>query len=298
MKKIIILLSLNFSIHVSAQNFIQTPFWQTSVLKKIEFQLKTTQEGLAADCKDYADYAFSQGDGILAFNLEFYRDLPLRKQMKDTYEAIFELISVPSVENRMMDSSLNLTSLLFFDITNAIVSIDFSTLKNIKGSYERGSLTELSKKFNLKDTPIELIRSPNGLRAGIKIRGRDVACDLLSGKYVLSAEAEYQVALPEESILKMDSFYKQIEDTYFNIVSQQENDFVKAALLGYAYGRLYQDQNVSAYDIKLNITSLFKNIFRTNSLVLNENWIVNGDTKKIDYKKGVSAGYGVVGLRY
>lgn len=298
MKKIVILLSLIFSMHASAQNLIQTPFWQTSVLKKIEFQLKTTQEGLAADCKDYADYAFSQGDGILAFNLELYRDLPLRKQMKDTYEAIFELISVPSVENRMMDSSLNLTSLLFFDITNAIVSIDFSTLKNIKGSYERGSLTELSKKFNLKDTPIELIRSPNGLRAGIKIKGRDVACDLLSGKYVLSAEAEYQVALPEESILKMDRFYKQIEDTYFNIVSQQENDFVKAALLGYAYGRLYQDQNVSAYDIKLNITSLFKNIFKTNSLDLNENWIVNGDTKKIDYKKSVSAGYGVVGLRY
>ena len=298
MKNIIFLICFACCLNVVAQEIVQTPFWQTSFVRDEELQLKPLQDGLVLDCKDYSDYLQSEGDSIKASEIEFARSLPLRKQMKDNYEALFEVI--PAGKSKSSNNAVNHNStivpFLFFQIEYPIVSIVLSTLKNIGGRFTEQSLTALSKKFNLPETVIEIFRSPDLSRIGLKINGRDVACDILNGKYLLSAQVEYNVSLPDDVFNKMNKFYSQIEDEYYRSINHNENSFVRAARLGYIYGNLYQNENVASKDIKQNIKHLFKNIFYLNSLDINENWVGSENKKTIKIQKTINAGYGTVNI--
>lgn len=300
MKKILLIISFFAQLNANAQKSVQTPFWEATTSEQIEIQLKPLQEEFKADCKAYTDYLVEQSNEIKAPELDFSRNMPMRKYMKANYEAVFELLknnSTKNTEKSIPMKSLLSSPILFLHVEDPIVSIDFSNLKNIKGSYSEGSLTEISKKFNLTDTQIEVFKSQDGLRTGIKIKGRDVACDLLNGKYLLKADAEYFMSLPNNTVTKMNQFYKQVEDQYYDIINQEQNIYVKAALLGYAYGKLYQNENVTAEDINSNIIFLLKNIFNPNSLDLNNNWIDSENKKRINFNKTMSAGYGSFVLR-
>lgn len=285
---------------------IQTPFWQTSYSEQLEVQIKPLQPGVEADCRQYVEYLIAMANGLTAEDLEFARTLPLRGQMKDAYEVDFQLTPmVSTAETQSIAHLADMAGLLNYQIKKPLVSLELASiknirlkniqLKNIETENRPNSFSSLSKNLGLTATPIELLQ--NKLEPIIRIRGRDAVCDLLTKNNYLYAESRYVISLSAEDILKMNNFYRQVEDKTFAVFYQNENIFVKAALLGYSYAQLYQAENTPADEIKQNIIFLFKNLFKPNTLELNNNWTELGDKKVIDYEKSVTTGHGPILLR-
>lgn len=293
MKKITLLILLaGFNTHADLK-IVQTPFWMASYNDQQEIEIAPVQTGVVEDCKSYAEFIEEQSKQLTAEELEFYRTLPLAGQMKDNYEIDFRMKPV-QMPNAPIAKQLSLPN---FQIDNPVVEIELSTVKDIAPLSQPGTFTDFSKKLGLAETKIEPVKNNLNQTVAIKIKGRDLVCDLISKNAVLSASAQCQILLNATDVLAMNKFYKEVENKTLEIIDNNESDFVKAALLGYAYSELFDSGKLSNEEIKQSISFLFSRLFKPNSLDLSENWVSFGNRNIINYQKSKQASCGALNLR-
>lgn len=293
MKKITLLILLaGFNTHADLK-IVQTPFWMASYNDQQEIEIAPVQTGVVEDCKSYAEFIEEQSKQLTAEELEFYRTLPLAGQMKDNYEIDFRMKPV-QMPNAPIAKQLSLPN---FQIDNPVVEIELSTVKNIAPLIQPGTFTDFSKKLGLAETKIEPVKNNLNQTVAIKIKGRDLVCDLISKNAVLSASAQCQILLNATDVLAMNKFYREVENKTLEIIDSNESDFVKAALLGYAYSELFDGSKLSNEETKQSISFLFSRLFKPNSLNLSENWMSFGNRTIINYQKSKQASCGALNLR-
>lgn len=293
MKKITFLILLICLYSQAETKIIKTPFWMSSYNDQQEIEIEPVQSGITEDCKAYAEFIEQQSKQLTAEELEFSRTLPLAGQMKDNYEVNFRMKQT-QMPNTLIANQLSFPN---FQIDNPIVEVDLSTLKDVKALSKAGTFMGISKKLGLAEAEIELVKNNTNEIIAVKIKARDLACDLLSKNAALSASAQYQISLNAMDILSMNKFYSEIENKTFEIINGTESNFIKAAMLGGAYSELFDRSNLTNDEINKNIVFLFKRLFKPNSLDLSENWVNFGNRNIINYQKSKQVGYGPVNLR-
>lgn len=293
MKKIILLILLASLRSQAEIKIVQTPFWIASYNDQQEIEIAPVQTGVVEDCKAYAEFIAQQSKQLTAEELEFYRSLPLAGQMKDNYEIDFRMKQIQMPVSR----GAGLFSLPNFQIDNPIVEIELSTLKDIKPLSKPGTFTDISKKLGLAETKIEPVKNNLNQTVAVKIKARDLVCDLISKNATLLASAQYQISLNATDILAMNKFYSEVENKTFEVINGTESNFIKAAMLGCSYSELFDGSKLSNEEIKKSISFLFSRLFKPDSLDLSENWMSFGNRYIINYQKSKQMGYGPVNLR-
>lgn len=293
MKKIILLILLASLQSQAEIKIVQTPFWMASYNDQQEVEIAPVQTGVIEDCKAYAEFIEEQSKQLTAEELEFYRSLPLAGQMKDNYEIDFRMKQV----HRSIFQAKKAPGFPNFQVDNPVVEVDLLTLKDVKVLSKTGTFTDISKKMGLAETQIEPVKNNLNQVVAVKIKARDLVCDLISKNAVLSASAQHQISLNATDILAMNKFYSEVENKTFEVINGTDSNFIKAAMLGYSYSELFDGSKLSNEEIKKSISFLFSRLFKTNSLDLSENWMSFGNRYIINYQKSKQMGYGPVNLR-
>ena len=294
MKKIIFLTPFLISMQLSAQTLpnvkkkIMGPFWETTYEEQQQIFMVPVQPGLAQDCADYARYILLEAQVLTAEDLNFARGLPLPGQMKNNYEVDFRPVQ-GLIPNKFSDIiKLRVPD---FHIEDPVVEIDFSTIKDIQIPQKTGTFTDLSKKLGLGETKAEWANNV------LKITGRDLVCDLYRKNLVLEAKAQQQISLNASDSTTMQRFYGEIENRTFEIKNSTENNYVKAAMLGYSYSELLKESGLEDDKIKKQLSFLISHLFNPDTMELNENWIPFENRLVIHFRKTLQAGYGPVRLK-
>ena len=288
MKKIILLINLLFSIELYAQSkIIQTPFWSSTYNDQQEIRMTLVQPGIAEDCRNYANFIIQQAKELTAEDLDFARNLPLKGQMKNNYEVEFRLAQLPK-QNSQREIILNFSE---YQVVDPILEVNFLTLKNITLLSRAGTFADISRKLGLQETEIEIVKNNSVSIITIKIKGRDLVCDLLAKNTLLSAKAQVQLSLNAIDLKAMSKFYSEVENKTLEIKNNTESDFLKAALLGYTYSELFDDRQATNEEMRKKIKFLFTRLFKSNSLELSENWVKSENKSTINYQKTMPLGF-------
>lgn len=243
MKKIIFY-TLIFSLQAGAQNKnIRTPLADKS-FSGTTVRIFPVQNELVVDCKNYVEFLIAGAAGLTADDVEFARTLPLWGQMKNSFEADFEL--------------------------GTITNVEIKKLQELTMRFQPGSLSEISTRLGLSLAPAEIFENTSGTH--LKIRSRDLMCDLLSKKVDFTAMAHLILSLGERDVAFLKRFYDDINAVTAAVLTENDNTFVKAALLGLAYTEVFRKHNLPAPETKENLTFLFNTLFLAGSLEPDASW--------------------------
>ena len=246
MKKIIFWIFI-FGLPAGAQNKnIRTPFAAKNY-SDTTIKLSPVQDKLAAECKNFAEYLIANAENLTADDVEFARALPLRGQMKNTFEADFKL--------------------------GSIANIEIKKLQELKMRLQPGSLSAISTGLGLRLPSAEIFENTTG--AYIKTKSRDVMCDLLSNKIDFTVMVHLLLSLNESDAVFLKRFYEDINADTAAVLSGHDNNFVKAALLGLAYTEIFRKHNLESTETKDNLTFLFNTLFKAGTLEMNEHWQIH-----------------------
>ncbi len=246
MKKLLILIFI-FSLSAGAQQkILQAPFLRGSY-SGITFAVTPAQSGLAEECKDYAEYLIANAVGLTADDVEFWRSLPMRGQMKNTIEVDFEIQRQQTVA-----------------AAGAVAEIDAANLQDLQVHTQPSSLSEVSLRLGLKIATPELHKSHHGFV--LRVKSRDLMCDLLSAKAYLAAKAQVLLSSNEKDSEFLKLFYTDISTATNNIVAANEEPFVTAALLGLAYSEIFRKNGLAVAETRNNLIFLFDTFFKPGSL--------------------------------
>lgn len=239
MKKIIFL-TLIFSLQSIAQNKNIRTALSDKNFSGTTIKIFPVQNELVTDCKNYAEFLIANAADLTAENVQFARTLPLRGQMKDSFEADFTL--------------------------GTIANVEISNLQALTMRIKEGSLTKISTGLGLGLAPVEGYQHNNSFY--LKFRSRDQMCDLLSNKIDLTANAQMTVSLNENEAAFLKLFYDDINAATTAILAENDNTFVKAALLGLAYTEIFRKHNLATTETKDNLVFLFNSVFKPGTLEL------------------------------
>lgn len=237
MKKILFF-TLIFSLQAVAQNKnIRSPLNDKKFNNPI-IRMFPKQGELTADCKKYAEFLMINAAELTADGLEFARTLSLRGQMKNSFEADFLL--------------------------GAVANVEITKLQEVVISEQSGSFTEISTRLGLTLAPVEVYQNAGSIY--IKVRSRDIMCDLLANKIELTANAQVTLLLSESETAFQNQFYEDIHAATAAALTENDNNFVKAAFLGLAYTGIFRKHNLPAAETKENLIFLFSALFKSGSL--------------------------------
>lgn len=241
MKTILIcMVFFNVQAHAQIKN-IRMPLPEKSY-SGTTIKLSPVGKELLAECKIFAEYIIANAENLTAADVEFARALPLRGQMKDTFEADFKL--------------------------GSIANIEIKKLQELKMRLQPGSLSAISTRLGLSLPPAEIFENATGPH--IKVRSRDVMCDLLSNKIDFTAMVHIILSLNESDAAFLKRFYEDINADTAAVLSGHDNTFVKAALLGLVYTEIFRKHNLESNETKDNLTFLFNTLFKAGTLEVNE----------------------------
>ena len=257
--KISACLTLCFSAQATEMNWVKTPFW--SAPQVTDFNLKLAEASLEVkeNCKRYSKLIFSE-DGSMNWPNQPLRIDRFRKTVMagspmdvDNFEAFFQIESPlerGSYSEVEVNHPLEIVTHRSESLPNYLQSKAYSgafiaeiSEIEIKIEPETKSLTKVSRSLNLEDSQVMMTRNRQGL-LGIKIYGRDVACDLLEGNIKLTAKAPGYVGLEKEQASNLSDFYHgKLEDDLNQILSNKEESLTfKAARLGFRWGKLLEEE--------------------------------------------------------
>lgn len=232
----------------AAARVARNPFWAVPYETGLKVHLMPAGERssfLIADCGEFTRFVHGES-APSAEDVEFYRTLPLRGEMKDHYEVEFAV-------SESMES----------------VRIDTAELRGLRSSgAQADSLTERMRALGL--VPARAVRA-EGLPARIIVRARDLACDLLAGKIRLEAEAPYLVSPPPAAAERLRGFYSRVEEKVAAVRAAEPVPELRAVKLGIELGELCRAEE-SICDAQGPVAALWPLLFRPGSLQLSEYW--------------------------
>lgn len=254
--------------------WVQTPFWTAPQATEIRPLLKVISKGLDKNCQSYKKSVLNE-NGSLRFPVDAaYLERVRKAETQDISTSVFEARFALSSYDLELDLSAKITidetkeKLPFYTQLKATTMTNPDEYKEIKIVAGPDSLTESSRSLGLDDSEVsvEFINySPVLL-----IKGRDVACDLISGKARIEVKATSQISISDEGFsnlmgLYMNKIQKDLNEIL--VESSKDSPFFKAARIGYRLGgHLTEKNNNHPEVVEKQIEEMMKVFFTPNTL--------------------------------
>jgi hypothetical protein len=278
LNKISFFLLISLGLPLCAEtHMLQNSFWSTSFDDVNHLELKSVDANFVKDCRDFTDYVFDQKHNLQVQRPEEFDDartLPIQGQMRDTYLAVFKVQEMKRSSGKASEEGPY--------SARPVVSLQLSGLQNAQVASD-GDLVAVSLHLGLLASTVQIIKREDQVL--LQINGRDLACDLLQNKIKLNAQVQYAVSPNAEEMLRLNKFYTRVETITASVLSQTEDPVVRASLMGYRYGQLYNRQKNSNEEMRQNLELLKQSLFLEDSFELNSIWKSLGGRYFVVYPK-------------
>ncbi|MCB0350415.1 MAG: hypothetical protein KDD38_04475 [Bdellovibrionales bacterium] len=233
---------------------VKTNYWQAPIEYNQILKIEPVDQSLVEVCKEYTDLVVGS-DGETRLDQEFVQ--MLRTQSDGVFATEFstlfrvrlaqsEALIRESIAraNRATEMQSKRAPLPYYTPQTADIIPEVTNTDEVQVLSSRGSLTEISENLKLEPMPISIIGGD--LNAKIKVRGKDTACDLLSGKITLNYTSMATIKISLDDQLTIDSFYTNLEIMTNDVLRKKKSPLARAAYLGFKLG-------VSLIEIEKNL---------------------------------------------
>lgn len=301
MKKLTTVISLFASAPAFAGAlWAQTPFWQAPVNSIYKLKLLNTNAELNEDCQYFKKNIWSNSGKLLVrtadefqinnklslpsdylnknFQVDFRLDIGADGFLNPSFDGVDELVQKAKENDKLPYYTQKSTAIVLLLVDKKWNDVTYS--KNV------GSMTEVAEQFKVKYTDPVLFQN-NGYF--LRVFDKSLACDLLSQSVSLKTKINSIVKISLNEQMKISQFYSSIDQESLHIVTMNKKPYIKAALLGYKIGDLYQ-KNVSSNKTEDFLTEFISKFFQEDTLEPNDKWKNSFDTKILD----VTGSYNVI----
>lgn len=259
--------------------WVKGPFWQAPIEKNISIKLVTKHKDLAKTCKTYrelilsangkvdldaseVDYARTESEGFLGgkFAVVFTVDA------EASQAAIAANLARANSSLRALQTP---DPLPYYTQPVDEIAPTFIVRGDVEVLSGQGSLTGVSKSLGLK--PTKTFFTGEGSQTSIKVYGRDLACDLFLGQAALQFESGAKVKIALENQLKIDEFYRGLENTTASIFAKKKTPTGRAALFGFRAVEALSPLRLSPEQTETMIGNLVEHLF-DESMQFNSKW--------------------------
>jgi len=254
MKALFILISmLPFSAYTqvptTAQEVVETPFWQAPAVKKLHLPLRSQNTlELENACKNFKiEMNQLKDEGFSRFNQKYIERLRKKPLYFDSEHTTFEeSFAIDSGEEFAVELKENVISsnklLPYYKNKRSTQRLISSGTEHFNLDAAADSMTKIVELFNL-DIETPTIESTQNEGLVLKITTLDLACDLLDSKVQLTSELSSEVRLTKDRIKDIESFYQfNLLQKFSEIMKKKVSVNQKALLLGYRLSESYQNE--------------------------------------------------------
>lgn len=301
MKKLTTIISLFASAPAFAGAlWAQTPFWQAPVNSSYKLKLLNTNAELNEDCQYFKKNIWSNSGKLLVrtadefqinnklslpsdylnknFQVDFRLDIGTDGILSPNFDGVDELVQKAKENDKLPYYTQKSTAIIPLLADKKWNDVIYS--KNV------GSMTEVAEQFKVKYADPILFQN-NGYF--LRVFDKALACDLLSQSVSIKTKINSVVKISLNEQMKMSQFYSSIDQESFHIVTMNKKPYIKAALLGYKIGDLYQ-KNISSNKTEDFLTEFIAKFFQEDTLEPNDKWKNSFDTKILDVTGSFNTG--------
>jgi hypothetical protein len=308
MNTLLITLGLLHSLTLTASEtnsvtWLQGPFWRGPQVLELNKKLDIVDPDLKRSCETYSKsidlYKNDPVDEILASRIERYRKQVLITPFQKSFRGRFQILDVSPTTNFEIpaDESLQIVigekadSLPMYTQPKTITGGYIKDAKEFAISAQEDSYTVFSRKLGLKDSSVIITYDQSG-RTIIEVNNRDLACDLLYRKAIITAKVPTYVGLTKAASSEMSNFYAiKLSPKIDKTLSKTSDSLnIKAAKLGYRFGLLLEDLNHNN-DLETNelqVGGLMNLLFNSKTMEPNELLIKFNDKKTVDFRSSIT----------
>jgi len=235
--------------------WVKTPFWQAPYERDIVVKIVSGDKKLESICREYHELIVSApgrtrldaGDVQTLRNLTdnmsgsgFSATFRVDKNATQAgIKAALDAIGAPA--NHEPDPIPG-----YSEKAGAVTPI-YAPASDITVVASPVSLTQISRSLGLKTQRIQI--SGDDFATGIRVFGKDVACDLLSGQARLEYEASAKVQIPYEDQKRIDGFYREVETVVKGVFQKKRSTASgRAAAIGYRLKGLIENSRLARDD--------------------------------------------------
>lgn len=275
--------------------WVKTPFWQAPYERNVTVKLVSGERNLDSICREYRELVVSATGqtGLDAGDVQNLRNLT-DSMSGSGFSALFRVDKAATqtgikaaLEALGTPGTQDPDPLPGFTQKAGAVTPIYAPSSEISVVASQTSLTQISRSLGLKTQRI--VVTGDEFSPSVRVFGKDVACDLLSGQARLEYEASGKIQISFDDQKRIDGFYRDVE-TIVNSVFKKKRSSVssRAAAIGYRLKNLIENSRLARDDeqgagMAASVVDLLfdKNLQRTSvwSSINNEYHVtVNGAT--------------------
>lgn len=247
------------------QQIVGNSVWKAPFHEDHSLLLTAVQTNLAEDCRQYEVFR-SENTKLTQEDIDFARRLPLAGAMKSMYEADFH------IEHETSGSSaVSQKESLPFWVTSPQIEVQISKLKDVvilQGTFD-GLIRRSSEAGVMPMLPLLQEGSFASSRL-LRISERDLACDLLAGRVLLSAKTHSYVSPSVQDITDINKWTKSVTDKVAEAEKQTSNLYERAAFMGLRFSEDYRQRSNNTSEVESYIAAVFETLFIADSLRPND----------------------------
>ena len=293
MKKITLISVILFSALscFARMGLVQTNFWQSPYPTDYKMVVESLSKELAESCKQLDKVAWD-AEGISqvwkADQMARLRKAALPNQNEETFQTDFKITNThgfnllsPAQAKELSDLvavAASVDAISNFSQVPSEVFLKDSVFSNLNFSFKPKSLTQVSESFGLEPIPISLFQNEEGLY--LRIFSKDVACDLIFYRLVVSTKSSAVVKISLKQQIQLSDFYAKVESISKLVIAARRNPISRAALLGFRLGGLLstkaQNQPLKA---EAEMVAIMDKYFDVEKMELNSRWTESNGEK-------------------
>lgn len=276
-QKIITLLFLSYSVQsLGAIISVGTAFWQSKVENTQVLKIQPTKS-INETCDELYSTTYSESGKLLIDKegMEVLRRL--NDNMSQVFTAQFNINNISSqnliqknilASNELIKLETNPLPMYFQQLTEINPLVGQPTTEIVVQA-DDGSLTAASISLGLNVLPIRVIG--HGLQTQITVTGKDVACDILSGRARLKFTAPAIARISLEKQIEVSNIYDSVKSVYMKAAQIKKSVTGKAAIFGFSLVDVLEKLQINN-ETQLKMIGNITEKFFTEKMEPNSNW--------------------------
>ncbi|MGE3607944.1 MAG: hypothetical protein AB7I27_00050 [Bacteriovoracaceae bacterium] len=283
----------------SAQTqWVQTAFWRAPKVTEFKISLRPNNS-ILEECDRFKKIMYSE-DGSLRWVTKYPEKVARFREAIGPALFILETGSQGRIEQELnIATDEEIEDALPFFTRNQATTVTALDIKNVYTIKTRAdSYTEISKSLSLPDTIIESIKDSNGF-INLKIKGLDLACDLLEGKVALETKSPSYVYLKEDQSRNLLEMYNnKILPIFKDVLARKELSQIKAARIGFRLGKLIEEEYPKNTEVQAEnkLMGIMKTLIKIPSFEISSNVQMIDKTPLINFSSSADAGIATIKL--
>jgi len=233
---------------------VRTPLWQVPSVKEMKLQIEALDPKLKKICSEYRDLVVAEPGQEVFDKGDIER---LRNETANVFDKAFttkfKISQIPGDQmsrNLVLDANTKVEALKnkdllpYYTLRLSEISSVLQPLGPVVVYWSGSSLSSISKSVGLKPLSINVVPGPTAV--SVVVRGKDTACDLLSGDGWLEFDVKAKLTPDSNDLEEVEKFYGEVADLNNQWLIQRKTPNGRAAIFGFKMEGILKSHHVES----------------------------------------------------